>query len=68
VEVSATLPDSLGVRPGRAVELVVFAERSVTLDGLVVVPLANELPPPPPEPWSPDGAQGVGVDSPAGRH
>jgi arylsulfatase A-like enzyme len=68
VEVSATLPDSLGVRPGRAVELVVFAERSVTLDGLVVVPLADELPPPPPEPWSPDGAQGVGVDSPAGRH
>jgi HEAT repeat protein len=52
-EVSATLPPALGAAPGRSVELVVFAERHVHIEGLVVVPLADELPPPPPEPWTP---------------
>ncbi len=59
VEVAATLPDSLGVRPGRAVELVVFAERHVTVEALAVVPLADELPPPPPEPWQHPVANGA---------
>lgn len=52
VEVSATLPPSLGVAPGRQVELVVFAERHVRISSLAVVPLADELPPPPPVPWT----------------
>jgi hypothetical protein len=41
----------VGAVAGRAVELVVFAESHVTVEGLAVVPLADELPPPPPEPW-----------------
>jgi len=51
-EAYATLPDSVGARPGRAIELVVFAEANVKLEGLALVPLADELPPPPPEPWT----------------
>jgi hypothetical protein len=52
-EVYAALPPTLEARPGRAVELVVFAEHHVTLEAVAVVPLADELPPPAPEPWTP---------------
>ncbi len=52
VEVWATLPPSLGVTPGHQVELVVFAERHIRISSLAVVPLADELPPPPPVPWT----------------
>jgi hypothetical protein len=52
-EVYATLVPALEARAGRAVELVIFAEHHVTLEAVAVVPLADELPPPPPEPWTP---------------
>ncbi len=58
-EVAATLPGTLGVHPGQSVELILFAEPNVHVEGLAVVPLADELPPPPPEPWTP----GEGDDS-----
>lgn len=51
VEVHAPLPPALGARPGRAVQLVVFADRHVELEAVALVPLADELPPPPPKPW-----------------
>lgn len=54
VEVYAPVPDALGAAPGRSIDLVVYAERGVELTGLALVPLADELPPPAPEPWSPD--------------
>jgi hypothetical protein len=53
-EVSAVLPASMGALPGRSVELVLFAERQVTVEALVIIPLADELPPPPPQPWKPE--------------
>jgi HEAT repeat protein len=53
VEIVATLPAALGVVAGRSAELVVFASREVELDGLALVPLADELPPPAPQPWQP---------------
>jgi HEAT repeat protein len=52
-EAYATLLPALEARPGRAVELVLFAEHHVTLEAIAVVPLADELPPPAPEPWTP---------------
>jgi arylsulfatase A-like enzyme len=55
VEIHARLPDELGARPGRPLELVVFADRDVELEAIALVPLADELPPPPPGPWQPDG-------------
>lgn len=47
----APLPASMGFKVGHSVEVVVFAERDIKVDGFALVPLADELPPPPPEPW-----------------
>jgi hypothetical protein len=49
--VFANLPASLGARPGLRARFVVFADRSVTVDTLALVPLADELAPPAPKPW-----------------
>lgn len=59
-EVFATLPASIGVRPGQQGEFVVYATQNVEVIACAVVPLADELPPPPPEPWKPeeDGESG----------
>ncbi|HEX7671609.1 MAG TPA: sulfatase-like hydrolase/transferase, partial [Polyangiaceae bacterium] len=70
-EVSAPLPASvLGIggraAAGRAIELVVFAEQHVTLEALVVVPLADELPPPAPEPWKKPAPEAMAPATPAG--
>jgi hypothetical protein len=53
LEVYATLPPSLGVRPGISTELILFASRNVAVEALALVPLADELPPPAPKPWNP---------------
>ncbi len=47
----ARVPDNLGARPGVLSEFVLFANRAITIEGVALVPLADELPPPPPEPW-----------------
>jgi len=57
VEVSGELPASIGAQPGRSVELVVVSDRYVDVDAVALVPLSNELPPPPPEPWKPAPAE-----------
>ena len=44
VEVAGTLPGSIGAHAGRAIRLVVFADHQVSIDGLALVPLADELP------------------------
>ncbi len=53
VEASAVLPASIGVRPGSSTSVIVYASGGVKLEALVVIPLADELPPPAPEPWKP---------------
>lgn len=53
-EVFATLPETVGVRPGDFGEFVVYATQNIELSVCVIVPLAPELPPPPPEPWTPE--------------
>jgi hypothetical protein len=56
-EVAVTLPAEWKTGPGRPLSLSVFADQSVKVEALVAVPLADELPPPPPKPWKPtDGA------------
>jgi hypothetical protein len=52
VERFARVPDNVGARPGVLAEFVVFANRAITIEGLSLVPLADELLPPPPEPWN----------------
>jgi len=55
VVVYGELPKSVGARPGLRGRFVVFADSTVQLDLLALVPLANELPPPPPKPWQASG-------------
>ena len=45
------LPKSVGARAGLRAKFVVFADSTVQLDAILLVPLADELPPPPPKPW-----------------
>jgi hypothetical protein len=51
VELFATLPDSVGARPGWRANFVVFADSTVELEAFALVPLADELPPPAPKAW-----------------
>jgi len=53
VEVYATVPAALGLRPGLRTAVVVYASSGVTVEAVALVPLSDELPPPPPEPWKP---------------
>ncbi len=50
----AELPKSVPARPGLRERFVVFADSTVQLDALCLVPLSDELPPPPPKPWRPE--------------
>jgi arylsulfatase A-like enzyme len=51
VEAFAALPARLARREAGETHLVVAASSAVTVEALAVVPLSDELPPPPPEPW-----------------
>ena len=63
VVVFGELPKSSGARPGLRARFVIFADSTVQLDALALVPLADELPPPPPKPWQPgDGPSGAGSE------
>lgn len=53
VEVAVTLPAEWRARPGHPFALALFADQNVQLEAIALVPLADELPPPPPEPWQP---------------
>ncbi len=57
VERHGTLPEAVGqaVEPGDYTNLVVYATQNIELSAAAVVPLSDELPPPPPEPWEPGG-------------
>jgi hypothetical protein len=52
IEVNGVLPKSLGAAPRRPLQLVVFADGGAEIEAIAAVPLADELPPPPPKPWS----------------
>jgi len=53
LELYEAVPASFRWAPGHAVALDVIATTGIKVEALAVVPLAPELPPPPPEPWSP---------------
>jgi arylsulfatase A-like enzyme/HEAT repeat protein len=52
-EVFATFPPTMGVKPGGYGDFIVYATQNVAVAACAVVPLSDELPPPPPEPWVP---------------
>lgn len=55
VQTFVELPKGFGAQPGGAMRMVVVGHPKVQLKGFAVVPLANEIPPPPPEPWQEQG-------------
>ena len=56
-EVFATLPPTVKVKPGDLRELVFYATQNVEVAACAAVPLSDEIPPPPPQPWTPSGAE-----------
>ena len=57
VVVYGDLPKSVGARPGLRAKFVVFADSTVQLDSLALVPLSDELPPPKAVPWQPGAVE-----------
>jgi arylsulfatase A-like enzyme len=51
IELSARLPDNFGVRAALRATFLLYAERGIDVETLALVPLSDELPPPPPKPW-----------------
>jgi hypothetical protein len=51
LELTAQLPDSFGARAALRASFLLYAERGVEVETLALVPLSDELPPPPPKPW-----------------
>jgi arylsulfatase A-like enzyme len=69
-EAFATLPAEMG-NTTPEIRLVVLSSPNVIIDAMAVVPLSNELAPPPPEPWSntdDSAADGASADGPDARH
>ena len=58
VVIYGELPKTMGARPGSRAKYVVFGDSTVELDAIALVPLADELPPPPPKPWQASSATG----------
>lgn len=56
-QVAVTPPAGFGARAGAPARLVLFATDAVELDAFAIVPLSDELPPPPPKPWRPGDAE-----------
>ena len=46
-------PKTVGIRLADYGDFVFYATQSVEVVGCAMVPLCDELPPPPPEPWVP---------------
>jgi arylsulfatase A-like enzyme len=51
LELAARLPDSFGARAALRATFLLYAERGIDVETLALVPLSDELPPPPPKPW-----------------
>jgi HEAT repeat protein len=58
LELFNPVPADMKVRKGLSVDIRVLATSTVRVEALALVPLADEIPPPPPEPWKPGEATG----------
>jgi hypothetical protein len=57
-EAHGVLPEAFGASAGRPLHVVVVPGRQVEVEAFAVVGLADEIPPPAPEPWSPGDSEG----------
>ena len=46
-------PDSFGAKAALRASFLLYAERGIEVETVALVPLSDELPPPPPKPWQP---------------
>ena len=53
-EIAGFLPAEFGAKAGHHLAIEVFAPSDVEISAIAAVPLREDLPPPPPEPWKPD--------------
>lgn len=53
-EIASSLPAEFGAQAGHHLALEVFAPSDVEISAIAAVPLRQDLPPPPPEPWKAD--------------
>jgi hypothetical protein len=60
-ELALTLPATVGARPGQSTRFIVYAGRDAEIEAFCVVPLSDELPPPPPKPWAGEGRHAPSV-------
>lgn len=51
LEIAATLPETFGARAALRASFLLYAERGIEVQTVALVPLSDELPPPPPKPW-----------------
>lgn len=58
LELHAPVPKSIPVRKGLSLELRVLSTTAVRVDAVALVSFADEIPPPPPEPWEADRSVG----------
>ncbi len=54
-EIHAQLDGGFGASGGAPLHVMLVPDRGLVIEGFVVVPLADEIPPPAPKPWNPDG-------------
>ncbi|MCU0655775.1 MAG: sulfatase-like hydrolase/transferase [Polyangiaceae bacterium] len=52
-QLALEVPAELGLKAGTGVALALWQSEQADLSALALVPLTDELPPPPPEPWTP---------------
>jgi hypothetical protein len=60
VELVGLMPAEMNLRKGLSVDIRVLGTSTVRVEALALVPLTDEIPPPPPEPWKPGVATGSG--------
>jgi arylsulfatase A-like enzyme/HEAT repeat protein len=62
-QIVLSLPAALGARPGGGVALALWQSEQAEISSFAIVPLADEIPPPPPRPWTPSADEHTdGVD------
>jgi hypothetical protein len=70
VELFAAIPKDWPLRKGLSLDVRILSTSSVRVEAFALVPLADEIPPPPPQPWRPeDGTarpEGTSAPEPSG--
>jgi hypothetical protein len=67
LELFAAVPRDWPLRKGLSVDVRLLSTSSVRVEAVAIVPLADEIPPPPPQPWRQEGGSSLPLDGSALR-